>query len=58
MNETELEAINRLSFAIENLTKAIVQLDLKIDRLAGPEPAKAFPSAQPSHAKDVPSAGR
>jgi len=58
MSATELEALNRLSFAVENLTKAIVQLDLKIDRLAGPEPAKAFPSAQPGHTKDVPSGGR
>jgi hypothetical protein len=57
MNETELEALNRLSFAVENLTKAIVQLDLKIDRLAAPEPARAFPSAQPSHPKDPPFGG-
>jgi hypothetical protein len=57
MSETELEALNRLSLAVENLTKAIVQLDLKLDRLAGPEPTKAFPSAQTSHAKDVPSGG-
>ena len=58
MDATEVEAINRLSVAVENLTIAIAKLDLKIDRLAAPEPAKAFPSAQPLHAKDVPSLGR
>ncbi len=50
-----MEAVNRLSLAVENLTKAIAKLDLKIDRLAAPEPAKAFPSAQPVHTKGVPS---
>ncbi len=58
MDATEIEALNRLSSAVENLTKAIAGLDLKIDRLAAPEPAKAFPSAQPVHAKDAPPAGR
>lgn len=57
MDAAEVEAVNRLSLAVENLMKAITKLDLKIDRLAGPEPAKAFPSAQPGH-EDVPSAGR
>ena len=52
-----MEAVNRLSLAIENLTSAIAKLDLKIDRLVGPEHTKAFPSAQPGH-EDVPSAGR
>jgi hypothetical protein len=57
MDATAVEAVNRLSLAIENLTKAIAKLDLKIDRLAGPEPARAFPSAQPGH-EDVPFGGR
>jgi hypothetical protein len=55
MDAAEVEAVNRLSLAVENLTKAIAKLDLKIDRLAAPEPAKAFPSAQPVHTKGVPS---
>ncbi len=52
MDAPELEAINRLSLAVENLTIAIVQLDLKIDRLTAPATAKAFPSSQPSHTQD------
>jgi hypothetical protein len=57
MDAAEVEALNRLSLAVENLTKVLAKLDLKIDRLAAPEPAKAFPSSQPVHAKDVPSGG-
>ncbi len=57
MNDTELQALNRLSIAVESLAKAIVNLDLKLDRLVAHEPAKAFPSAQPTHAKDEPAAG-
>jgi hypothetical protein len=47
MNATELETLNRLSAAVENLTKAIVKLESKIDRLTTPGPVKAFPSSQP-----------
>ncbi|MGA7412351.1 MAG: hypothetical protein WBW33_17870 [Bryobacteraceae bacterium] len=58
MDATELEALNRLSVAVENLTKAILNLDLKIDRMTAHEPARAFPSAQPVHVKDVPAGGQ
>jgi hypothetical protein len=49
MDASDLEVVNRLSLAVENLTKAIVKLEGKIDRLAAPEPVKAFPSSQPTH---------
>ena len=57
MDTPELDALNRLSLAVENLTKTIVQLELKIDRLTAPATAKAFPSSQPSHTQEEPFGG-